>query len=79
MLEQHLAEGGSERVMKILYGEGDRYGCSLDVAADAIVWHELLEVEAIPSGSTVAYAAAPLPQVIPCVYNPESSALDLVH
>lgn len=27
--------------MRILYGEGDRFGCWLDVAAEAIVWHPL--------------------------------------
>ena len=27
--------------MRILYGEGDRFGCWLDVAAQAIVWHAL--------------------------------------
>ena len=27
--------------MRILYGEGDRYSCWVDVQADAIAWHEL--------------------------------------
>jgi hypothetical protein len=54
-------DGGLERFVRILYGEGDRYGCWVDVAADAIVWHEMLEGDASPlqQGS----AAAPEPQV----------------
>ena len=32
--------------MRILYGEGDRFGCWLDVAADAIAWHALGEPDA---------------------------------
>ncbi len=27
--------------VRIFYGEGDRFGCWLDVAADAIAWHAL--------------------------------------
>ena len=38
--------------MRILYGEGDRFGCWLDVAAQAIVWHALGEAgAALPPGS----------------------------
>ena len=32
--------------VRILYGEGDRFGCWLDVAADAIAWHALGEPDA---------------------------------
>ncbi|KAK9818993.1 hypothetical protein WJX81_003370 [Elliptochloris bilobata] len=31
--------GGSERVLQVLYGEGDRFGCVLDIPVDRIVWH----------------------------------------
>ncbi|KAK9841053.1 hypothetical protein WJX81_008184 [Elliptochloris bilobata] len=67
-----LGEEGPERVVRILYGEGDRFGCWLDVAADAIVWHALGEPDAgavappsvppVPAGNpaagTAAFAAA---------------------
>ena len=56
--------------MRILYGEGDRFGCWLDVAVEAIVWHELGAPDAsaalppsrgqppsLPSGRGVAAAA----------------------
>lgn len=36
-----------------MYGEGDRFGCWLDVAADAIAWHALDAADGAP--------AAPLP------------------
>ena len=43
--------------VRILYGEGDRFGCWLDVPADAIVWHALGAPDA---GATLpAPAAAP--------------------
>ena len=40
--------------MRILYGEGDRFGCWLDVAVQAIVWHALGAPDAgaaLPPGS----------------------------
>ena len=41
VLDIEAADSYVERTVRILYGEGDRYGCWLDVAADNIVWHEL--------------------------------------
>ena len=37
-------EGSSDAeasFVRIFYGEGDRYGCWLDIDTDTIVWHEL--------------------------------------
>ena len=39
VLDMRAADGVLERTVRILYGEGDRYGCWLDVLADNIVWH----------------------------------------
>ena len=41
--------------VRILYGEGDRFGCWLDVAAEAIEWRELGE----PDAGAVSPPAAP--------------------
>ncbi|KAK9834907.1 hypothetical protein WJX81_007705 [Elliptochloris bilobata] len=38
-----MGEEGPERAVRILYGEGDRFGCWVDVAAEAIVWHAIGE------------------------------------
>ena len=56
MLEQTAADGVVERSVRILYGEGDRFGCWLDVAADAIEWHELSQEEVLPSGEAANMA-----------------------
>ena len=41
VLDVRAADGVVERTVRILYGEGDRYGCWLDVLADNIVWHAI--------------------------------------
>ena len=41
VLDLRAADGVAERTVRILYGEGDRYGCWLDVLADNIVWHPI--------------------------------------
>ena len=41
MLDLRAADGVAERTVRILYGEGDRYGCWLDVLVDNIVWHPI--------------------------------------
>lgn len=62
VLEQEAADGALERSVRILYGEGDRYGCWLDVAADAIVWHELPGEGGLPSEKVGGGAAEQIPQ-----------------
>ena len=49
VLDMEAADGVVERTLRILYGEGDRYGCWLDVLADNIVWHELSDPAALPA------------------------------
>ncbi len=56
VLEQTAADGVVERSVRILYGEGDRFGCWLDVAAEAIVWHELSQEEVLPSNEPASMA-----------------------
>ncbi len=60
--------------VRILYGEGDRFGCWLDVAADAIVWHALGAPDAgamlpapaaAPPGADLAPARLQVPQLLP--------------
>ncbi len=60
--------------VRILYGEGDRFGCWLDVAADAIVWHALGDPDAgatlpapaaAPPGADLAPARPHAPQLLP--------------
>ncbi len=66
VLDTTANDGVAERVVRILYGEGDRYGCWLDVAADAIVWHALKGgegAEAAQQGARGAAAAADEQQV----------------
>lgn len=63
VLDTVASDGMAERVVRILYGEGDRFGCWLDVALDAIVWHRLKDdgqtgAEATQQDSTAAGAAA---------------------
>ena len=58
VLEEAASDGTVQRVVRILYGEGDRYGCWLDVAADAIVWHEVKGGEGQPAQQQIR--AAPL-------------------
>jgi len=45
--------------VRILYGEGDQFGCWLDVVADAIVWHALGEPDAGAGLPPAALAARP--------------------
>ena len=47
VLDIEAADEVVERTVRILYGEGDRYGCWLDVLADNIVWHELSDPAAV--------------------------------
>ena len=54
VLDKLGGEDGPERVVRILYGEGDRYGCWVDIPAAAIVWHAL----ALPDGTPAAAPAA---------------------
>ncbi len=49
MLEEEAHQGLVRRVVRILYGEGDRFGCWVDVAADAIAWHEVRGGEGAPA------------------------------
>lgn len=35
----------SAALVRIFYGEGDRYGCWLDINADTIVWHRVSSVQ----------------------------------
>ena len=46
--------------MRILYGEGDRYGCWVDIPAPAIVWHALAPPDGAPAAALAA-SAAPVP------------------
>ena len=46
--------------MRILYGEGDRYGCWVDIPAPAIVWHALAPPDGTPAAAPAA-SAAPVP------------------
>ena len=46
--------------MRILYGEGDRYGCWVDIPAPAIVWHALAPPDGTPAAALAA-SAAPVP------------------
>ena len=50
VLDIEAADGVVERTLRILYGEGDRYGCWLDVLVDNIVWHELSDPAVMHSG-----------------------------
>ena len=55
VLDIAAADGVVERTVRILYGEGDRYGCWLDIVASAIVWHELSDPAAmLPAGQPAA-------------------------
>ena len=59
VLDIVAADGVVERTVRILYGEGDRYGCWLDVVASNIVWHELSDPAAmLPAGQPAAEMAA---------------------
>lgn len=69
VLEQIAADGVVERSIRILYGEGDRFGCWLDVAADAIVWHELSGEDILPSDEPTT-VAEPVPQHTAKVSHP---------
>ena len=46
--------------VRILYGEGDRYGCWVDIPAPAIVWHALAPPDGTPAAVPAA-SAAPVP------------------
>ena len=52
VLDIEAADGVVERTVRILYGEGDRHGCWLDVLADNIVWHELSDPAALPASQS---------------------------
>ena len=59
VLDITAADGVVERTVRILYGEGDRYGCWLDIVASNIVWHELSDPTAmLPAGQPAAGMAA---------------------
>ena len=58
MLDIEAADGVVERTVRILYGEGDRYGCWLDVLAANIVWHELSDAAAVPASQPGADTGA---------------------
>lgn len=49
VLDMAAGDGMVERTVRILYGEGDRYGCWLDVLAANIVWHELSDPAVLPA------------------------------
>ena len=34
------AKGPADNTLRIYYGEGDRYGCSLDTDTRSIAWHQ---------------------------------------
>lgn len=70
MLEQIAADGVVERSIRILYGEGDRFGCWLDVAADAIVWHELSGEDILLPSDEPTTVAEPVPQHTAKVSHP---------
>ncbi|KAK9830983.1 hypothetical protein WJX81_005385 [Elliptochloris bilobata] len=63
VLDKLGGEDGPERMVRILYGEGDRYGCWIDIPAPAIVWHALDPPDGTPDGAPAASAA-------PAVSNP---------
>ena len=58
VLDMEAADGVVERTVRILYGEGDRYGCWLDVLAANIVWHELSDPAAVPASQPGATTGA---------------------
>ena len=37
----HQARGPEDTMLRVYYGEGDRYGCWLDIDMRNIVWHRL--------------------------------------
>ena len=64
MLDLRAADGVAGRTVRILYGEGDRYGCWLDVLADNIVWHPISNpAEIAPAGMALGQPAPNTQQV----------------
>jgi hypothetical protein len=47
----HVVEGLYGRVLRVLYGEGERLFCWIDVATEAIVWHALAAPRSLPTSS----------------------------
>jgi hypothetical protein len=58
VLDIPAADGVVVRTVRILYGEGDRYGCWLDAVASNIVWHELADPAKLPTGQPGAAITA---------------------
>ena len=69
VLDMEAADGVVERTVRILYGEGDRYGCWLDVLADNIVWHELSDPAALPASQLDADTHAEEVGQHPAIYR----------
>ena len=57
--------------VRIVYGEGDRFGCWLDVVADSIVWHA---VGAPDAGATLPQSRSSLPTRMPPTAAAEAPA-----
>ncbi len=66
VLDKLDGEDGPEREVRILYGEGDRYACWVDIPAAAIVWHAL----APPDGALAAAPAASAALADPTPHTP---------